>query len=270
MTVEPLEPTIGAEVHDVDLRAPLDAETVAALRAALLDRKVLAFRAQHLSPGELEAFTRHLGEPFRRDDGYTGPKTYAGNSFVGTVGPTPPGRRPATWHMGGTWQERPLAFELLTMVVVPAVGGATLFADLQAAFDGLSAPMQGMLTQIRAAHSRQVTPTGRGFDCADVFDPTDVVDHPLVVVHPETGRRGLYLTSRITHLVGIPKDEGSALLAFLRSHAVKADYQYRHRWTAGDLVVWDNRSVWHRAVDDYGDVERWGYKTAVIGDWRPA
>jgi taurine dioxygenase len=237
---------------------------------ALLERKVLVFRAQHLSPDELEVFTRQFGEPFRRDEGYAGPRTYGGNPVVGAVGPTPPGRRPTTWHLGGTWQEHPLAFELLTMAVVPPVGGATIYADLQAAFDDLSRPMQEMLMQLRAAHSRQVTPSGRAFDSGDVFDPTDFVEHPLVVRHPETGRRGLYLTSRITHLIAIPKDEAAAVLAFLRSHATNADYQYRHRWTAGDLVVWDNRSVWHRAVDDHGDAERWGYKTAVLGDWRPA
>ena len=66
------------------------------------------------------------------------------------------------------------------------------------------------------------------------------------------------------------EDEGAALLSFLRSHAAKPDYQFRHRWSAGDLVVWDNRSVWHAAIDDYGDAERWGYKTAVLGNWRPA
>lgn len=270
LRVEPIEPTIGGEVRGADLRRPLAPEVAGALRAALLERKVLIVRAQHLAPDELETFTRHLGEPFRRDKGYAGPSTFGGNSFVGTVGPTPPGRRPTTWHQGGTWQEQPLAFELLTMVVVPQVGGATLYADLQAAFEDLSLPMQQMLTSISGAHSTQVTPFGRAADSGDTFDPTDYIEHPLVVTHPETGRRGLYLTSRITHLVGIPKDEGAAILGFLRTHASKPDYQLRHRWEAGDLVIWDNRSVWHRAVDDYGDEERWGYKTAVVGTWRPA
>jgi taurine dioxygenase len=265
-----LEPTIGGEVRGADLNQELDATAVSVLRSWLLERKVLVFREQHLSPDALERFTRYLGEPFRRDDGYAGPKTFGGNPFVGSVGPTPAGKRPTAWHIGGTWQPSPLAFELLTMVVIPPVGGATLFGDLQAAYDDLSRPMQQLTSSLTAAHATQVAPTGRSFDVGEVFDPTDFVEHPLVITHPETGRRGLYLTSRITHLVGIPKAEGQAILGFLRAHASGTDYQFRQRWSAGDLVVWDNRAAWHRAMDDYGDIERWGFKTAVLGGgWIP-
>ena len=86
--VEVLEPTIGAEVTGIDLRRPIAPDGVDQLRRLLLERKVLVFRAQRLSPDELEQFTRYLGEPFRRDDGYAGPKTFGANPFVGTVGPT--------------------------------------------------------------------------------------------------------------------------------------------------------------------------------------
>ena len=92
----------------------------------------------------------------------------------------------------------------------------------------------------------------------------------MVLTHPETGIKGLYLTSRITHLIGVPRPESDALLAFLRQHASGVNYQYRNHWNAGDLVIWDNRSVWHYAVDDYGDQERWGLKISIEGgDWRP-
>lgn len=102
-------------------------------------------------------------------------------------------------------------------------------------------------------------------------DDSAWVDHPLVLTHPETGIKGLYLTSRITHLLGIPRAESDALLAFLRQHASGVNYQYRNRWNAGDLVIWDNRAVWHYAVDDYGDHERWGLKISIEGgNWRPA
>jgi taurine dioxygenase len=265
-----LEPTIGGEVCEVQLRGDLPAELVVKLRRALLDRKVLVFRGQHLSPDELEQFTRYLGEPFGRDD-YAGPDTFGGNRFVGKIGPTPPGARPTTWHIGGTWQRSPLAFELLLLAVVPQTGGATLFADLQAAFADLSEPVQQLVSRLPAAHSTQVVPSGRSLASGDVFDPSEWVEHPLVIRHPETGVRGLYLTSRVTHLVGVSSAESAALLGFLRAHASAPKYQYRHRWRAGDLVVWDNRAVWHCAVDDYGDAERWGYKTAVVSDdWVPS
>jgi alpha-ketoglutarate-dependent taurine dioxygenase len=265
-----LEPTIGGEVHGLDLHQALSPALIGELRRALLERKVLAFRRQHLSPDELEHFTRYLGEPFGRED-YAGPDVFGGNAYVGKVGPTPPGARPTTWHMGGTWQPHPLAFELLLLAVVPATGGATLFADLQAAYDDLSEPVQQLVSRLGAAHSTQVVPSGRSLASGDVFDPAHWVEHPLVIRHPESAKPGLYLTSRITHLLGVSSTESAALLSFLRAHASAPKYQYRHRWQAGDLVVWDNRAVWHCAVDDYGDAERWGYKTAVVSeDWVPS
>src|SRR5678815_2050139 len=120
------------------------------------------------------------------------------------------------------------------MVVVPPVGGGTLYADLQEAYDDLSPAMQEYCGGVKAAHSTQTTPFGRGLTSGDVFDPTDFVAHPLVVTHPETGRKGLYLSSRITHLIDIPTDESTAMLAFLKAHASGPTYQFKMQWNAGD------------------------------------
>jgi alpha-ketoglutarate-dependent taurine dioxygenase len=261
--VKPLEPTLGGSVENLDLKSPLDAGAVSALRAALLERKVLVFRGQNLGPEQLQRFASYFGEPFGSPDYAYG--HYEGYEKIVKIGPSPVGQRPSNWHQGGTWKANPWAFEMLQLVVVPPVGGATLFADLQAAYAHLSAPLKTLVDGLRAAHSKQVKPTSRGR-----HDDTDYVDHPLVLTHPETGIKGLYLTSRITHLLGIPRAESDALLAFLRQHASGVSYQYRNRWSAGDLVIWDNRSVWHYAVDDYGDQERWGLKISIEGgDWRP-
>jgi len=261
--VKALEPTLGGVVSNLELHEPLDAQRVTALRAALLERKVLVFRQQNLTPEELVRFATYFGEPFGSPDYAYG--HYQGHDKIVKIGPSPVGSRPSNWHQGGTWKANPWAFELLQLAVVPPVGGATLYADLQAAYRDLSAPMQSLLSGLRAAHSKQVKPLSRGH-----YDGSDHVEHPLVLTHPETGIKGLYLTSRITHLVGIPRAESDALLAFLRQHASGVNYQYRNHWTAGDLVIWDNRSVWHYAVDDYGDQERWGLKISIEGgDWRP-
>lgn len=261
--IERLEPTLGGAVHNLDLKKALDAQRIAALRAALLDHKVLVFRGQSLAPEELERFAHYFGEPFGSPDYAYG--HYEGYDKIVKIGPSPVGSRPSNWHQGGTWKPNPWAFELLQLVVVPPVGGATLFADLQAAYRDLSAPLQQLVSGLRAAHSKQVKPFARGR-----YDESEFVEHPLVLTHPETGNKGLYLTSRITHLIGIPRAESDALLAFLRQHASGVNYQYRNRWSAGDLVIWDNRAVWHYAVDDYGDQERWGLKISIEGgNWRP-
>ena len=261
--VKPLEPTLGGEVSGVDLHQPLGSDAVASLRTALLERKVLVFRKQHLTPEELQRFATYFGEPFGRPDYAYG--HYEGYDKIVKIGPSPVGQRPSNWHQGGTWKPNPWAFEMLQLVVVPPVGGATLYADLQAAYAALSKPLQVLVSGLRAAHSVQVKPLSRGH-----YDDREFVDHPLVLTHPETGIRGLYLTSRITHLLDIPRPESDALLAFLRQHASGVSYQYRNHWNAGDLVIWDNRSAWHYAVDDYGDQERWGLKISIEGgDWRP-
>lgn len=261
--VKPLEPTLAGEVDNIHFQQPLDASTVKALRAALLERKVLVFRRQNLSPEQLQQFASYFGEPFGSPDYAYG--HYEGYDKIVKIGPSPVGQRPSNWHQGGTWKANPWAFELLQLAVVPPVGGATLYADLQAAYEGLSTPLKTLVGSLRAAHSTQVKPTSRGR-----HDETEWVEHPLVLTHPETGIKGLYLTSRITHLIGIPRPESDALLAFLRQHASGVNYQYRNHWNAGDLVIWDNRSVWHYAVDDYGDQERWGLKISIEGgDWRP-
>ena len=261
--VKPLEPTLGGAVSKLDLHKPLEASRVAALRAALLERKVLVFRGQSLTPEELVRFASYFGEPFGSPDYAYG--HYEGHDKIVKIGPSPVGSRPSNWHQGGTWKANPWAFELLQLAVVPPVGGATLYADLQAAYRDLSAPLQTLVSGLRAAHSKQVKPISRGH-----YDGSDYVEHPLVLTHPETGIKGLYLTSRITHLIGIPRPESEAVLAFLRQHASGVNYQYRNHWNAGDLVIWDNRAVWHYAVDDYGDQERWGLKISIEGgDWRP-
>ncbi|HTV17201.1 MAG TPA: TauD/TfdA family dioxygenase [Polyangiaceae bacterium] len=258
-----LEPTLGGEVRNLDLHRELDATTVAALRAALLERKVLVFRGAGQSPEELERFARYFGEPFGSPDYAYG--HYEGFDHIVKIGPSPVGQRPSNWHQGGTWKANPWAFELLQLAVVPPVGGATLYADLQAAYRALSEPFKKLVGGLRAAHSTEVKPSSRGR-----HDDKSFVDHPLVLTHPETGEKGLYLTSRITHLLDVPRAESEALLAFLRQHASGVSYQYRNHWSAGDLVIWDNRSVWHYAVDDYGDQERWGLKISIEGgDWRP-
>jgi taurine dioxygenase len=180
------------------------------------------------------------------------------------------GQRPSEWHQGGTWKSNPWIFELLPLQALPPVGGDTIFADLQAAYRALSPDLQQLVDGLRAAHHPDVAFKD---EHGNVRSPSsELIDHPLVLTHPETGEKGLYLTSRITHLIGLPPAESRAILAFLRTHASDVTFQYRHQWQQpGDLVIWDNRSVWHYAVDDYGDAERYGHKLSIEGgDWTPA
>jgi alpha-ketoglutarate-dependent taurine dioxygenase len=266
--VRRLGPLLGAEVDGARVRHDLDATEIAELRRLVLEHKVLVLRGVDFSPGDEVRFASYLGEPFGRPDYAYG--HLDGHDKVVRIGPSPVGQRASEWHQGGTWKANPWAFELLQLQQLPPLGGDTVYADLQAAYRALSPQLRGLVDGLRAAHHPDVRHVD---EHGNTRTPTaDWIDHPLVLTHPETGSKGLYLTSRITHLIGLPRAESDAILAFLRRHAAQVTFQYRHQWhQPGDLAVWDNRSVWHYAVDDYGDAERFGHKVSVEGgDWTPA
>ena len=123
----------------------------------------------------------------------------------------------AHWHVGGTWRNPPFNIESLTYQVVPEIGGRTLWADLQAAYDGLSEP----------------------------------VKHAVVRIHRQTGRKGLFISTSALGLTGIADAEGRALLPFLLAHASSPNYAVSFGWKPGDFVLWDNQATWHYAVNDY-------------------
>jgi alpha-ketoglutarate-dependent taurine dioxygenase len=240
--VRPASPVLGAEIFGVDLATGVDDATAARLRDAFRDHKVLVFRGQHLSPDAHVEAMRIFDEPFdhpqwvhRHEDNrlvYTFELEKAGNASI--------------WHVGGVWRNPPFNIESLTYHVVPEVGGRTLWADLQAAYDGLSAPVQQLLESVSAVYSAY---PGDGTANRPAFSET--VEHPVVRTHRHTGRKGLFLSSSAQRLAGIEPAEGAALLPFLLAHASSPNYSVSFGWQPGDFVIWDNLATWHFAVNDY-------------------
>ncbi len=241
--VRPASPVLGAEIDGVDLATGVDGETAERLRAAFWEHKVLVFRDQHLSPDAHVEAVRIFDEPFdhplwryRHDDNrlvYVFDLEAAGGA--------------AHWHVGGTWRTpTPFTIESLTYQVVPAIGGNTLWADLQAAYDGLSAPVQELLESVAAVYGAYPG------DGTDVRPPvTETVEHPVVRRHRHTGRKGLFLSASALRLTGVSASESAALLPFLLHHASSPNYSVAFGWQPGDFVIWDNLATWHYAVNDY-------------------
>jgi alpha-ketoglutarate-dependent taurine dioxygenase len=238
----PTSPVLGAEVVGINLANGVDDATAAALREDFWRHKVLVFRGQDLSPDAHVAAVRIFDEPFdhplwrRRDPD---------NRLV-YVFDLEKGGRASTWHVGGTWRSPPFNIESLTYQVVPEIGGRTLWADLQAAYDGLSEPFKVLLESVNAEYSAY---PGDG----TYYRPpvTETIEHPVVRTHRHTGRKGLFLSSSAIRLTGIGSDEGQALLPFLLAHASSPNYSIGFGWQPGDFVIWDNQATWHFAVDDY-------------------
>jgi taurine dioxygenase len=270
LTIEPLTPTIGAEVSGVDLAQPLAPETVAAIRAALLDWKVLFFRGQDIDTDQHLAFARCFGElevhPFApHKPGY--PEILAITHDRERRG------RENTWHSDVTWRESPSLGSILRAIEMPAVGGDTLFADMAAAYEDLSDEVKEKIDGRVAVHDfghfrTGLRKAGKTEEEIEAFDKAyPKVEHPVVRTHPETGAKAIYVNAAFTlHIVGMEQEESNRLLKYLYSRAAIPEYQCRFRWSAGALAFWDNRASQHYAASDYWPAVRRVERATIIGD----
>ncbi|MBA2282338.1 MAG: TauD/TfdA family dioxygenase [Actinomycetota bacterium] len=276
----PLTGTIGSAVRGVRLADAVEGATVAALRATLVDRKVLVFPGQHLDPDELVRAGRLFGEltpahPVLPPLDGAHPEVL---EIDATRSRTDPRYRDEyeqdTWHTDVSFMADPPLGSLLAGVVIPPAGGDTAFVDLQAAYASLSAPVQVLVDGLRAEHDGRKefdgflrdNPEG-GVWGGRRFTVLEPVVHPVVRVHPESGRRGLFVNPTFTtRIVGLSRLESAGLLDLLYRHATAAEHTFRHRWAEGDVVVWDNRSTMHLGVRDYGDHHRVLHRVTVRGD----
>jgi alpha-ketoglutarate-dependent taurine dioxygenase len=281
LDVAHLSGTIGAEIRGVDLRH-LDDDTVAAIRDVWLERRVVFFRGQHLTPDEHLAFARRFGEPTEGHPVIPGiadhPEVFeidytANRDLYATYGDVSTYERGVSWHTDVTFVKRPPLGSILSAVVVPPNGGDTLFSDQVAAFANLSEPLRDLLLGLTAAHDGRaqfkgiLELVGEGRWEGESFTSLEPVEHPVVRTHPETGERSLFVnpgfTSRIKELTA---NESDALLAFLYEHSVKPEHTVRWHWTPGDVGFWDNRSTQHAVVGDFGDQHRVIQRVTLRGD----
>jgi alpha-ketoglutarate-dependent sulfate ester dioxygenase len=278
--VRPLTAVIGAELHGVDLREPLSPEVVAEIKDALLKWRVVFFRGQDINPAQQIAFGRYFGEvtpahPLGNPiEGYDQVKPVdADRQRREVVGPedlgAPKEERDRRWHTDITPVVNPAAASILRAVVVPEVGGDTMWTNLVAAYQGLSAPIRDLVDRLHAVHSFGPAPdltlpegTNRGTrGYASV--------HPVVRVHPETGERGLFVSPNFTrYIVGLSKREGTAILELLFTQLARPEYTVRFRWAPRSIAFWDNRATAHlAAVDvDHADYERYLERITLTGD----
>jgi taurine dioxygenase len=269
-SLAPLTPTIGAEVGDIDLTKPLDAETAEGLRAALRDWKVLFFRGQDITTEQHLAFARRFGDlevhPFAPSkEGY--PEVLRINHNRDDRG------QENVWHSDVTWREAPSLGSILRCLECPPVGGDTLFADMYAAYDGLKDEVKAKIEGRAAIHDfahfrRGLRKQGKSEAEIEAFDKAyPTVEHLIVRTHPETGRKALYVNAAFTQsIVGMETAESDALLAHLYAQAAIPEYQCRFHWEVDSIAFWDNRASQHYAVSDYWPAVRRMERVTIIGD----
>jgi taurine dioxygenase len=270
-TVRPLTGTFGVELSGGQIR---DATDLAWFAPLLVERGVVVVRDQHLTHAEQARFARAFGEPTPAHPVVPGHPDFP--EILELDGAK--GGRNARWHTDVTFVVAPPSASVLVADALPEVGGDTMWADLRAAHDRLAPPMQQMLAGLEAVH--RISPLaywGEPFDTALSRDDADEllaqsrtvppVTHPVVRVHPVSGRRAVFVNPGFTsHIVGLSRIESDGLLALLFAHMTQPEVTVRHRWLPGDVVVWDNRSTMHYAIDDYGTAERRMRRITLRGD----
>ena len=270
LEISPLAGSLGAEIRGVDLGAPIDDDTFAAIHRAYLEHHVVFFPKQSLDPAEHVAFGRRFGE---LTPAHPILPPLEGHPEV-LVLDSSQGGKANEWHTDVTFVERPPAGSILHAQVVPEHGGDTQWANLEKAHDGLSEPLRRLCTGLVAIHdarevfgSYQDRNVARDEDWRRKALEMPQVEHPVVRIHPETGRRCLFVNPGFTRSIkGFSRRESDGLLQLLFEHSVQPEYVVRWRWSSGDVVMWDNRCTMHYAIDDYGTAPRRVHRVTIRGE----
>jgi len=278
ITVRPLTPVFAAEITGVDLRQPLDKADFAAIRDAFHENAVLAFPGQALDDEQQTAFSKRFGSLERSIARTLGenPLVYHLANVDDAGDLLKPGdpkglvlQGNQVWHTDSSFKVVPAMASLLSAREVPPEGGETEFADMRAAYDALDDDRKQAIDGAIGVHSFAYSQGSLAIEAltGDEQDALPPVEHPMIRTHSATGRKALYIGRHASHVIGRPVEEGRALLAELLEFATQPRFVYRHHWRAGDLVMWDNRSVLHRGRSwDESRYRRVMHRTTVAGE----
>jgi taurine dioxygenase len=273
--VRPASGALGGYVDGVDLAADLEPAVVAELREALLEFKVLFFRRQPLNEERHLAFARRFGMPQGPGaipplDGYPmiRKQQYDQSSRIGSD---------VNYHADDTFRTYPSKFSILRGIRMPVAGGDTIWVDMEKAYDALSAPMKAFIDGLSCEHNL-LKSFGMGIlkqygakAVEDMMKRNPPAVHPLVRVHPETGRRCIYANQLLaSHIVELKPQESDNLLQFLFQHSYQPEFQCRFSWENDSVAMWDNRCTQHRGINDFYPAFRLMHRIPLVDDQRPS
>ena len=280
LDIRPVSPVLGAEIRGIDLGRTLPPATLRAVYDAFLRYGLLVFADQQIDDDAHVAFSKHWGRL----------QVHVLNQYQHTKNPeifmltnlapdgTPKGENPdpgaAIWHTDGSWaRERGLVTMLYSMIV-PKAGGATLFCNMYRAYDALPAQLKRPLEGRRAVHDLNYSRLLSGAKqqmTEEQRREAPPVEHEIIRVHPETGRKALYLGEHASYIEDMPVEEGRELIARLNAIATQPDNVYTHHWRVNELVMWDNRCLMHKATGfDFMNDVRIVRRTTTVGERLPA
>jgi len=266
MTIQvvPSDKPLGAEIRDVDVSHPLDTQTVDAIYQAILDYCVIYFRDQTVTQQQLVDFTNgygaaveHVRKQAPRDvkEIFIVSNVTENGQAVGALG-----NAELTFHSDLSYMPEPGTLSMLYALEIPSTGGETTWCDCRAAYDALSDDEKTSLVGRRAVHRHYV----------EEQNPTEIIDHPVVITHPDTGRKSLYVGPHLTqYIVDAEPEISERQLGRLYAHLSEPEFHYTHDWRVGDLVVWDNRPTMHRREPFPENERRLMWRTQIFNDRAP-
>ena len=270
MNVKRVAGAIGAELQAINLADGIDGELAATLRALLNEHEVLFLRDQPISAADQKALAEVFG-PLQTHPAYGTVEGFPEVMILESTRDNP--SKIEVWHSDMTFRQHPPSVTVLRGIIIPEVGGDTLFASMTAAYEGLSPGMQSYLEGLTAVHDfshgfrESLAEPGGRERLADAVAANPPVRHPVVQTHPETGKKVLFVNALFTtHIDGLPPLESAEVLQFLWRHASLPEFTCRFSWAPDSLVLWDNRSTQHKPVNDFFPATRRLHRVVSEGD----
>jgi len=276
LNLRPLSYALGAEVCDFDVTRDISERDFGELYLAFLEHGILLWRNQKITREQHIEFSRRFGELDKHDALPRDRHPDYPEILMVTNEPKADGAPSDTKYTGRQWHSDmsftlvPSLGSLLRSITVPAVGGDTLFANMYTAYDALSDGMKKMIAGLHGIHlsgTRKIANSETGVARAEEqkrINPP--IAQPVVRIHPETGRKALYIGEKVKSFDGLTEDESRPLIDYLCRHATKHEFVYRHQWKANDILLWDNSCTLHCALGDFDENERRHMeRTTVLG-----
>jgi taurine dioxygenase len=271
-----LSHALGAEVCDVNVARPMGEREFGEIYRAFLDYGILLFRDQDVTREQHIEFSRRFGELDRHEALPRDRHPRYPELLMVTNEPKPDGSPSDTkytgrqWHSDMSFTTAPSLGSLLKSYAVPEVGGDTLFANMVLAYEALSEGMKQLIAGLHGIHhsgTRRLANDNTGVErMAEQKRINPPVAQPVVRVHPETGRKALYIGEKVKRFDGMTEEESRPLIDYLVRHATRPEFVYRHAWRKNDILAWDNRSVMHQALGDFDETQlRHMERTTVLG-----
>ena len=270
LEILPLAGALGAEIKGIDLSTQLGSDDVQRLRDLLNEHEVIFFRDQDITPARQKALALTFG-PLQTHPAYD---TVEGFPEITILESTPdkPTKIEA-WHSDMTFRQHPPMGTVLKSVIVPPRGGDTLWSSMTAAYNGLSAQMQGFLEGLTAVHDfsygfkESLAEPGGRERLANAVAANPPVRHPVIRTHPETGKKVIFVNSLFTtHIEGLTSAESRAILELLFEHVTTPEFTCRFNWRPHSIAIWDNRSTQHKPINDYFPAHRCLQRITIDGD----